>query len=820
MSCPNPNDVEKLLESMADAEPPTDLLGRLAADVPPVLHVVREDHGAVEAARPFRRTAAVMAALGLAAMLVIAFAIGVLRLPGGPTPSSPVEAVRPTAPPVPTVAPAVPTPVPAVDEAAPAAIDPPAPAPQPAATAPPTVIAKAASGSPGTLQVVVADEQGLPLPGATATLSSPALQGPRTTVTDIDGKASFPDLPDGRYDLEARLDGFQTIEAPGIGLPKDIPGRVEVRMAPAAFGEGITVAAETVVIDVTKSTTGTTLRSNELPLASNRSFQSVIAVPDAGSQRPTSKGKKTPVPATRAPADRFPATPSTGGSKEPNGKLHGDVFFEHAGVNPFVDTDDDPLSTFGLDVDTASYTIARRFLADGALPPREAVRVEEFVNFFDTEQRPPSRGDFAVRLEGAPSPFAAGNRTRLVSVGIRARDVAFADARRVVLTIVLDTSGSMQGARLDLAKQSLGLLLERLRPQDEVGLVQFNTTAAVVSTPTRNLYAIRVHLASLEAGGTTNASHGLRLAYDLAEAAFDPAATNRVLLLSDGVANEGLTDAESILARIVGNAAKGIELTAVGVGMGNYNDVLLEKLADKGNGRYAYVDTIEEAHRVFVEDITGTLQTIGADAKVQVEFNPRVVARYRLLGYENRDVADEDFRNDTVDGGEIGAGHHVTALYEVKLQPDAAAFRRLATVRLRYRPVDRQDSVEVERALRLADLAPAWEDASTTFRLAAVAAEFAEILRGSTWAKGSTLGSLVRGRERGGRRARRPPRGPRARRAHRGGRTASGGARRGGRPRRVSPASSGRTTIRRVAPHLRVRRPRVSRRGLPGRRGR
>jgi Ca-activated chloride channel homolog len=439
------------------------------------------------------------------------------------------------------------------------------------------------------------------------------------------------------------------------------------------------------------------------------------------------------------------AAPSTGGTAEPNGEAQGHMFFRSAGVNPFVDAEEDPLSTFGLDVDTASYTVARRYLDDGHLPPPESVRVEEFVNFFHYGDRAPERGDFALRAEGAPTPFADGERYRLLRFSIRAREVSRRDRKPAVLTFVVDVSGSMDREnRLGTVKQALGLLVDQLGAGDKVGLVIYGSRGEVVLEPTADHAVIRRALARLVPGGSTNAEEGLRLGYEMAGRAFRFGGLNRVILCSDGVANVASTGADEILARIGREARRGIELTTVGFGMGNYNDVLMEKLADAGDGRYAYVDTLAEARRIFAEDLTSMLQTVARDAKVQVEFDPRAVARYRLLGYENRDIADRRFRDDTVDAGEIGAGHQVTALYEVKLQPDARPAMPLATLHLRYRSVETGRVEEVAKPLRVGDLARSFEQASPALRLAAVTAEFAEILRGSYWAKEASLADVLR----------------------------------------------------------------------------
>ncbi|MFV2072462.1 MAG: von Willebrand factor type A domain-containing protein [Thermoanaerobaculales bacterium] len=444
---------------------------------------------------------------------------------------------------------------------------------------------------------------------------------------------------------------------------------------------------------------------------------------------------------------RRQAPPSTGGTAEPNDAPFGDVFFREYGVNPFIDTEDDRLSTFGLDVDTGSYTVVRRYLRDGHLPPREAVRVEELVNYFDYGDQPPSEGDFALTAEGAPSPFAEGKRYQILRFAVNARSVDAADRPAALLVFVVDVSGSMDREnRLGLVKKSLYELLDNLRADDRVGLVVYGSRGEVVLEPSTDHQEIRSAIDRLQAGGSTNAEEGLVLGYRLADRFRDETSINRVILCSDGVANVGRTGPESILERIKVFADQGIELTAVGFGMGNYNDVLMERLADTGDGRYAYVDALPEARRIFVEELTGTLMTIGAEAKAQVEFNPEVVSRYRLLGYENRDIADERFRDPTVDAGEIGAGHTVTALYEIKLHEGVNRRSRatLATLRMRYRPRGERQPVELEERIRVRDLTRKWENASPALRLATLVGEYAEILKGAYWARDADMNEVLR----------------------------------------------------------------------------
>jgi len=356
---------------------------------------------------------------------------------------------------------------------------------------------------------------------------------------------------------------------------------------------------------------------------------------------------------------------AAGGEVPPNDAPYDLMFFESAGVNPFIDAEDDRLSTFALDVDTGSYSIARRYVADGHLPPKEAVRVEEFVNYFKQDYPYPPEGQaFHINLDGAPSPFAETDRYQMLRVGLQGYAVSPEERKDVSLTFVIDVSGSMNREnRLGLVKESLELLVEQLRPSDSVAIVVYGSQARAVLEPTSgaNKEGILQAIYALRPEGSTNAEAGLRLGYQQALDAFNPAGINRVILCSDGVANVGRTGAGSIWKTIESRASEGITLTTVGFGMGNYNDVLMEQLADNGDGFYAYVDTLREAERLFVENLSSTLQVIALDAKVQVDFNPDVVARYRLVGFENRDIADEDFRNDTVDAGEIGAGHNVTA---------------------------------------------------------------------------------------------------------------------------------------------------------------
>jgi Ca-activated chloride channel family protein len=423
----------------------------------------------------------------------------------------------------------------------------------------------------------------------------------------------------------------------------------------------------------------------------------------------------------------------------PSGDSYWNTYFQDYGTNPFLSTEDLRFSTFAVDVDTASYTIARSYLQRGALPPADAVRAEEFINYFDPGYPAPD-GTFGIYIDGARSRFGEENK-HLLRVGIRARDRSYRDRRDAVLTFVVDVSGSMDiDSRIGLAQRSLERLVDGLGPDDKVGIVAYNERSWTVIEPTSDKVAIRRAIGSLRAGGSTNADAGLRLGYEMASRAFAEGRTNRVVLISDGVANTGATDPTTILDRARRYANDHITLTTIGVGMGNFNDVLLEQLADRGDGSYFYIDDDDEAKSLFGQSLTGVLEAVAADVKVQVEFNPDVVDRYRLIGYENRALETEDFRDNSVDAGEVGAGHTVTALYEVRLRDDARG--EAATVSLRWLDPETKRASEMAVAVEAADLDRPFEDARPQLRFIAAVAEFAEILRESFWAQDSRLDTV------------------------------------------------------------------------------
>jgi len=413
------------------------------------------------------------------------------------------------------------------------------------------------------------------------------------------------------------------------------------------------------------------------------------------------------------PASRQSATPYEG------------MTFEDYGTHPFVTTEEDHLSTFAMDVDTGSYTMARSFIQKGDLPPQEAVRLEEFINYFDLSYAPPKKDTFAIHVDAGPAPLG-NEELKLVRIGIKGKEIESDERKRANLTFVIDVSGSMdRDNRIGLVKRSLKMLVNQLEPTDRIGIVVYGSTARTVLKPTsvEDEDAILDAIDGLQIEGATNAEAGLLEGYQMASKLFEKDAINRVILCSDGVANVGKTGPEDILDTVQDYAGQSIYLSTFGFGMDNYNDVLMEQLADKGNGTYAYIDDIDESRKVFREQLTSTLQTIAKDAKIQVDFDPDQVSQYRLLGYENRAIADEDFRNNRVDGGEIGAGHTVTALYEVQLKKSAGD-KPLGTVTIRYKDVDEKNrSKEISETIHLS------RDLSDETEFIASVAEFAEIMK-------------------------------------------------------------------------------------------
>ena len=419
--------------------------------------------------------------------------------------------------------------------------------------------------------------------------------------------------------------------------------------------------------------------------------------------------------------------------------------------NPYFNTVQEPLSTFSIDVDRASYTNHRRFVESGELPPKFSVRAEEFINYFDyTYAQPHGRDPFSILPEVTTCPWNPKNK--LVRIALKGREVAAENIPPSNIVFLLDVSGSMSDAdKLPLLKQAMEMLTEKLREQDKVSIVVYAGAAGLVLPPTSgsNKKTILAALDQLEAGGSTAGGEGIELAYATAKKNFMKGGNNRVILATDGDFNVGTSDETGLEKLIVQKREEGVFLSVLGFGEGNLQDSKMELLADKGNGNYNYIDSDREAHKVLVREFGGTLYTIAKDVKIQVEFNPAKVQSYRLVGYENRKLRNEDFANDKIDAGELGAGHTVTALYEVvpteaghssnsqdlkyqtKVLSDAAAGKELLTVKLRYKDPD--GSVSKLLTETLVDDGRNIAETTNDFRWAVAVAEYALILRQSEY---------------------------------------------------------------------------------------
>ncbi|OGS53377.1 MAG: hypothetical protein A3J40_11870 [Erythrobacter sp. RIFCSPHIGHO2_12_FULL_63_10] len=419
----------------------------------------------------------------------------------------------------------------------------------------------------------------------------------------------------------------------------------------------------------------------------------------------------------------------------------------------------EPVSTFSVDVDTGAYANARRFLMQGQLPPRDGVRTEEMVNYFRYDYPAPEGRSqpFTVTTDVAKTPW--NKNTYLMRIGLRGYDLPRSERPPANLVFLLDVSGSMADPdKLPLVKSALAGLASELGKNDRVSIVVYAGAAGLVLEPTNDTRKIRAALDRLEAGGSTAGGAGLQLAYQIAEDNFIKGGVNRVILATDGDFNVGVSDRDALVEMIEARRDGGITLTTLGFGTGNYNEALMEQVADHGNGNYAYIDSALEAKKVLGDEMQSTLFTIAKDVKIQVEFNPAVISQYRLVGYENRALREEDFDNDKVDAGDIGAGHQVTAIYEIvptgasgwitprryEGNKEDAAQRRLAEaahVKLRYKLPDQSVSRLIESVVPASDLATA-QTPRGDFAFAASVAAFGQILRGDTLMKDFTFADV------------------------------------------------------------------------------
>jgi len=471
------------------------------------------------------------------------------------------------------------------------------------------------------------------------------------------------------------------------------------------------------------------------------------------------------------PAESLPYTPTSSDSKaasnvsmkskemaDEEASRKGERYAE-IDENPFLETRNVPLSTFSIDVDTASYSNLRRFINDGIKPPKDAVRIEELINYFEYDYpQPVGNVPFSVTNEVAACPW--NSKHKIVSIGLQGKKVALDNTPPSNLVFLLDVSGSMNAPdKLPLLKQGLRILTNQLKPQDRVAIVVYAGSSGLVLPSTNDKNKISESLNSLEAGGSTNGGQGIRLAYKIAEDNFIANGNNRVILATDGDFNVGLTSDDELVKLVEQKRNSNIFLSVLGFGTGNLNDSMMEKLSNKGNGNYAYIDSSEEARKALGTQVAGTLYTIAKDVKIQVEFNPAKVAGYRLIGYENRLLAARDFNDDKKDAGEIGAGHSVTALYEIvpagqkvendgielkysKVQPSETNFdNELLTVKLRYKEPKEETSKLL--TIGLIDQNRSIESASENLKFAASVAQFGLLMRDSRFKGASSFQNVL-----------------------------------------------------------------------------
>ncbi len=486
-----------------------------------------------------------------------------------------------------------------------------------------------------------------------------------------------------------------------------------------------------------------------------------------------------PPPAPMSMARSYAAGAGEMKEAEPPSRYRDDfntATYDKVEENPFLTAATNPLSTFSIDVDTASYANVRRFINSGSLPPKDAVRVEEMINYFTYDYKEPE-GDkpFSIDLDATSCPWDSTHR--LLRIGLKGREVANEKRPASNLVFLLDVSGSMMPAeRLPLVKQAMRLLVDKLTEKDRVAIVIYagGSGLALKATPGNEKEKILRALEELQAGGSTNGAEGIELAYKVAADNFVKGGVNRVILATDGDFNIGVTNQGDLIRLIETKAKTGVFLSVLGVGTDNLKDSTMQKLADKGNGNYAYLDSVDEARKVLVQQINGTLMTIAKDVKIQVEFNPNRVASYRLIGYEKRLLRKEDFNNDKVDAGEIGAGHTVTALYEVvpagagltdpaasvppvdplKYQSPAATTAaktegsaEMVTVKLRHKKPDGDVSELTEKSF--IDNGSKFENAAPDLKFAAAVAEFGMLLRDSQFKGKGSFGAVIEWAEEG-----------------------------------------------------------------------
>ena len=557
---------------------------------------------------------------------------------------------------------------------------------------------------------------------------------------------------------------------------QDRPWSPSRRLALAAAIAFFAVIGAIAIATVKLGGVSNVVRAGRTELLGNEELSSPIV--EAQTEAPSFSEEPASPPPPLQPQNEFAATPGSVAASLPiipdtlrSRQDFNTAAYDHIEENPFLAAAGNPLSTFSIDVDTASYSNVRRFIESGSLPPKDAVRVEEMLNYFSYDYpRPQGNDPFSINLDSASCPWEPAHR--LVRIGLKGREIATDKRPASNLVFLLDVSGSMMPPeRLPLIKQSMRLLVNKLTENDRVAIVIYagGSGLALPSTSGDRKEQILSALENLQAAGSTNGAEGIELAYKTAADNFIKGGVNRVVLATDGDFNVGITNQGDLIRLIEEKAKSGVFLSVLGVGTDNLKDSTMQKLADKGNGNYAYLDSLDEARKVLVQQMSGTLITIAKDVKIQVEFNPARVASYRLIGYEKRMLRKEDFNNDKIDAGEIGVGHTVTALYEivpVEASPDPAAATpsvdplkyqpanrvaattthpnsspEMMTVKLRYKKPDGDKGQLIERALT--DNDAKFENASADLKFAAAVAEFGMLLRDSQYKGNGTIGAVL-----------------------------------------------------------------------------
>ena len=536
-----------------------------------------------------------------------------------------------------------------------------------------TTLAQSAETT-GQITGVVRDSSGAVMPGVRVEVSSPALtEKVRSAITGADGRYRISNLPVGTYTVTFSLEGFSTRQHANVVLTGGLAATVNAEMSVGGRFERVTVTAESPTVDTQNARQRTVFQGDEireLPTARNVGGLVGLAPGIASGSAP---GTQSGV-----------CSGGVGVFCNPGGPGHNNESYASVQENGIRRVEQQPLSTFSIDVDTASYSNMRRFLTGGTLPPPDSIRIEELVNYFRFDYAQPRGPEpFSITTELAEAPWEPRHRLALIGIQGRPPDDDKPKARNLVF--LLDVSGSMATPdKLPLVRDAMRMLVDVLTPQDRVAIVTYAGSSGVALHSTSGAQKDVIHraISQLQAGGSTNGGAGIALAYQEARQHFIRNGVNRVILATDGDFNIGVTSRDDLTRLIEREREGGVFLSVLGVGTGNLKDSTMEMLADKGNGNYAYLDSLEEARRVLVRQASATLETIAKDVKIQVEFNPKVVSAYRLIGYDNRMLRNRDFNDDRKDAGEIGAGHTVTALYEIV--PVGVEVREAGVDALRY----------------------------------------------------------------------------------------------------------------------------------------